>query len=67
MCISHFGNRSMGTKDPLPSRRRFIQSFLKNQIGSEEKSTPGYRSESPSWWEGVRMEGRNMVSEPLGR
>ena len=27
MCISHFGNRSMGTKDPLASRRRFNQSF----------------------------------------
>lgn len=27
MCISHFENRSMGTKDLLASRQRFIQSF----------------------------------------
>ena len=29
MCISRFWNRSLGAKDPLSSRRRFIQSFLK--------------------------------------
>ena len=28
MCITHFSNRRLGAKDPLPSRRRFIQSFL---------------------------------------
>ena len=28
MCISHFSNRRLGAKDPLPSRRRFVQSFL---------------------------------------
>ena len=28
VCISHFSSRSMGAKDPLPSRRRLIQSFL---------------------------------------
>ena len=27
MCISRFGNRTAGGKDPLLSRRRFIQSF----------------------------------------
>ena len=27
LCISHFSNRRLGAKDPLPSRRRFIQSF----------------------------------------
>ena len=29
VCISHFSNRSLGAKDPLSSRRRFIQSFLR--------------------------------------
>ena len=28
VCISHFSNRRLGAKDPLPSRRRFVQSFL---------------------------------------
>ena len=27
VCISRFLNRRLGAKDPLPSRRRFIQSF----------------------------------------
>ena len=27
--ISHFSNRRLGAKDPLSSRRRFIQSFLR--------------------------------------
>ena len=27
MCISHFSNRRLGAKDPLPSRSRFIQRF----------------------------------------
>ena len=29
--ISHFSNRRLGAKDPLPSRRRFIQSFPKER------------------------------------
>ena len=29
MCISSFSNCTVGAKDPLPSRRRFIQSFLR--------------------------------------
>ena len=28
VCISHFSNRRLGANDPLPSRRRFVQSFL---------------------------------------
>ena len=31
VCISHFSNRRLGAKDPLPSRRRFIQSFPKER------------------------------------
>ena len=34
MCISHFSNRRLGAKDPLPSRRRFIQSFLREGTGN---------------------------------
>ena len=33
VCISRFSNRGLGAKDPLSSRRRFIQSFPKAQPG----------------------------------
>ena len=32
LCISHFSNRRLGAKDPLSSRRRFIQSFPNQKI-----------------------------------
>ena len=30
--ISHFSNRRLGAKDPLSSRRRFIQRFLRETL-----------------------------------
>ena len=37
LCISHFSNRSMGAKDPLSSRRRFIQSFPRSEVRKHER------------------------------
>ncbi len=37
-CISPFSSRTDGAKDPLSSRRRFIQRFLKKGFISDEKS-----------------------------
>ena len=36
-CISRFSNRRLGAKDPLSSRRRFIQSFPRSEVRKHER------------------------------
>ena len=73
LCISHFSKGSMWAKDPLSSRRRFIQSFPNerkkpspvNQGKAGKRPHPALRATFPS--QGKTLRGAVQSRAPKGK